>query len=176
MGEDGVAEAAGDFAGEVEGDLFAADGFQAVGEVAVSGDPGADGGIGLGAVDADEDGAAGVFAGEVADDGGVFEECAGFFGVDDEVHQRGVGAGVVLFPEFAEFAVDFGDGDFEAEFRAEVWDGGGHGAVGGGLSHGLADEASVGGLWSWVWVEKIGRVLFFPLELWWGVAKVRACG
>jgi hypothetical protein len=48
--------------------------------------------------------------------------------------------------------------------------------VGGGLSHGLADEASVGGLWSWVWVEKIGRVLFFPLELWWGVAKVRACG
>lgn len=127
VGEDGVAEAAGDFSGEMEGDLLAADGFHAVGEVAVGGDPGADGGLGMGAFDADEDCAAGVLAGEVVNDRGIFDEGAGFLRVDDEVHQRGVGAGFVLFPELAEFPVDGGDGDFEAEFRTGIGDGGGHG-------------------------------------------------
>ncbi len=144
VGEDGVAETAGDAAGEVEGNLLAADGFPAVGEVAVGGDPGTQAGQRFGAVDLDEDRAAGVIPGEVADDGGVFPQGAGFLGIDDEIHQRGVGACVVLLPEFAEFLFDLGDRNFESEFRANGGDGGVRGGrhADAGRSHRTGAKAS----------------------------------
>jgi hypothetical protein len=72
--------------------------------------------------DLHEDGAAGVLAGEIADDGGVFEQGAGFLGIDDEIHQRGVGARLVLLPELAEFPVDLRDRNLKAQFGTKIGD------------------------------------------------------
>ena len=125
MGENGVAETAGDTAGEAEGDLLAANGFLAVGEMAMGGDPGAERGL-LVADDLHEDRAAGVLAGEIADDARVFQQASFSLGIDDEVHQRRVGARVVLLPQRAQLVVDLGNGDFFPELCVFVCQGGCH--------------------------------------------------
>ena len=117
VGKNGVAETPGDGAGEIKSDLLAAHGLLAMGQVAVRGDPCANAGHGLAAIDLHQDGAAGVLAGEIADDGRVLQQRTGLLGIDHQVHERSVGARFVLVPEFAEFAVNFANRHFGAQFR-----------------------------------------------------------
>ena len=119
MGEDGVAEAPGDTAGEAESDLLAADRFLAVGELAMRGDPRAEGCF-LIAGDFHEDGAASVLTSEITDDARIFQQATFSLGVNDEVHQRRVGARIVLLPQGAQLVVDLGNRDFFPEFRVFV--------------------------------------------------------
>ena len=122
MGEDGIAEAPGGAAREVEGNLLAADGFPPLREVAVSGDPGPQA-RGGGAIDFYQDGAAGVIPGELADDCGIFDQGAGLFGENHEIYQRGIRARFIVFPKLAQLAIDGGDGNFDAQLGAYVGDG-----------------------------------------------------
>ena len=72
VGEERVREELGPGAGDGEGDLFRADAFAAAGgELTVGGDPRADLGRAGGGGDGDEDGATGVFAGDLADERGI---------------------------------------------------------------------------------------------------------
>ncbi len=133
VGEDGVAESAARDASEGESDLFAADGFFSLAEVAVGGDPSAQGGLGGTAIHLDEEGAAGVLAGEFADDVRIFGERAFFFRIDGEVDEAGIGASFIHGPELAQFGIDASDGHFLAEYGIDVGlAGGGNGGCEGG--------------------------------------------
>ncbi|MEY5013238.1 MAG: hypothetical protein RLY69_953 [Verrucomicrobiota bacterium] len=112
MGEDRVAKATRDLASEVQCDLLAAHRSSAMVEVAVGGDPGLNAGHGLVGVDLHKDRATCMLAGEVADDGGVFQQRPGFFGVNHEVDERRMSARLVLSPEFVQFPVDGMDWHF----------------------------------------------------------------
>ncbi len=97
MGENRVPEAPGHAPGKAEGDLLATDGFLPVGEVAMGSDPRAQARLFL-TCDLHQDRPAGVVLREIADDPGVLQQPAGALGVDHEIHQGGVGAGLVLLP------------------------------------------------------------------------------
>ena len=120
MGEDCIAKAAGDLAGEVQGDLLAADRSPAVVEMAVGGDPCLNAGYGLVGVDLHKDGATGMLAGKVADDGGVFQQGAGLFRIDHEIDEGRMGARFVLRAEFVQLAIDGVDRHFDAKLGVNL--------------------------------------------------------
>lgn len=122
VSEECVREELGAGAGDGEGDLFRADAFAAAGgELTVGGDPRADFGRAGGGGDGDEDGAAGVFAGDLADEFGVRAEAGADFAADGEVHGGGAGDGGAGFPELFEAAWDGGEWDWGAEVEASGW-------------------------------------------------------
>lgn len=116
MGEDDIADEGAAVVGDEESDLFGADRFLAGAvELAMGGDPGADLGVGFFGEGGDEDGAAGVICGDFLDRLDVRLDGVGGFAVEGEVDEGGACGSIIDFPEFFEFAVDLGDGDFLAE-------------------------------------------------------------
>ena len=112
VGKNDVRQGGGAVAVEAEGDLLGANLAPLAGHVAVGVDPGFRAGFLRAGVRDDEDGAAGVLAGDGGDERGVGGGGAGVLGVDDEVDEGGAGLGVVAgLPEFAEFLFDPADLD-----------------------------------------------------------------
>ena len=115
-----------------QSDLLAANRAPAVVEMAVGSDPRLNAGHGLAGVDLHKDRAAGMLAGEVAHDGGVFQQWAGFFRIDHEVDQGRMGSRLVLDAEFVQLAIDGMDRHFDAQHGVGL----GYGLVG-RRAHGL---------------------------------------
>ena len=81
----------------------------------MGGNPGADLGLRLRGEGSNEDGAAGVILGDLLNGLDVAGDGVGGFAIEGEIHEGSPGGGVVDFPEFFEFAIDVGDGDFLAK-------------------------------------------------------------
>ena len=117
MSKNRIAESTTRNASEREGNLLAADRFFPAAQMAMGGDPCSDRGVLCGAVHLNQHRAAGMLAGQFADNLGILRKRTRCFRVDSEIDQTSIRARIILLPQLAQGFVNAADGHFLTELR-----------------------------------------------------------